>query len=986
MQVAVPIKGQPAAPRVQVPRYKALAKLERESQQKLEDLVALYDRRLELISEDVRAEAMQLLRSPAQRAILNALEVRTPEIDEDFGYEWADALAEMNADPARSSATDLFMARMPELDALLKDPAVRQRNEVEWLYDQTVGRFDKFTPYLALEEQELQRWKEQCPAAYGIAEFTARRLAQRTQDNTRPSPQGPAALSDEGREMSFLAHMIASRKLYMAATDVSEFYEGPSTFVDVSVPAHLHRVFDTKIYVRLGTKTKPFAYREASPAQLTNFREMIGQQSQMLNNLQEKVMPWTSRKGMGQKIDSNLMAQVYFGVVRGGHPSNGQFHGPTLEKLNGNQDRYHMLGFREDLAPEQAAVFERKLTTDSGLREFLDRPSVQQEFRRNRVDKSLVEMSLNAEVDQVLLDEVRAWNPAVPVAGGGLAERARSVLPAVFKDVVACHTALLESDYVSVRQAPFFKSRLEQSYEQGLPQKERAKRESFYRPVAVVLIAKRDGYEGPLPEGWKALESYTDPVTGGEFTDYRLETPAGTGLVSLIKGGNPEAGKQAVDSLLDAHGAPLINDPKARVKGARVSELFFNELKSSCLHTHSIARTQFYTSFSMAESLKFLRGTSEEPTVEMVVEALKPCSIFRYSDEYCRVKPSEMVRVKYRTPTGEAKNPCWDASAALGGLHGDLMLDRLNNPKWSLVLIEGEKKAAMLAQMVQDMRLPYHVIAIPGVWMAMKGPRGKRVLSEFFDKFVMQDARGDHRKCLVFFDNDKAYNVNVTQAMVETAACMQAKGGDVFIPNLPFGKKIKGADDFAQAHCRKESGIDYRPLVKIIEGAVYVPVKSYPIKHQTSEQQRQVRRYLCEAEQIHELQQAVRKSADPIRSKELRKLVVLQGPYALQQSAELRQMVSLQAPAAPAAPRSMERQILEALDAMSDSDRKALMQTVLKDNPALRNLQRKMAAHIPNFDTGTTLQEVQVAGANLHRSEASKPDKILLTQDLFALT
>jgi len=75
----------------------------------------------------------------------------------------------------------------------------------------------------------------------------------------------------------------------------------------------------------------------------------------------------------------------------------------------------------------------------------------------------------------------------------------------------------------------------------------------------------------------------------------------------------------------------------------------------------------------------------------------------------------------------------------------------------------------------------------------------------------------------------------------------------------------------------EESGIDYRPLVKIIEGAVYVPVKSYPIKHQTSEQQRQVRRYLCEAEQIHELQQAVRKSADPIRSKELRKLVVSRG-------------------------------------------------------------------------------------------------------------
>src|SRR5580658_6020667 len=99
MQVAAPIKEQQTAP---APRYKAIAKLERESQQKLEELVALYDNRLDLIPQDVRAEAMQLLRSPAQRAILNALEARTPEIDEDFGYEWEDVLAEMNAEPARA--------------------------------------------------------------------------------------------------------------------------------------------------------------------------------------------------------------------------------------------------------------------------------------------------------------------------------------------------------------------------------------------------------------------------------------------------------------------------------------------------------------------------------------------------------------------------------------------------------------------------------------------------------------------------------------------------------------------------------------------------------------------------------------------------------------------------------------------------------------------------------------------------------------------
>jgi len=126
-----------------VPRYKALAKLERESQQKLEDLVALYDRRLELISEDVRAEAMQLLRSPGAASHSECLGSPHPRDRRGLWLRVGRCAAEMNADPARASATDLFMARMPELDALLKDPAVRQRNEVEWLYDQTVGRFDK---------------------------------------------------------------------------------------------------------------------------------------------------------------------------------------------------------------------------------------------------------------------------------------------------------------------------------------------------------------------------------------------------------------------------------------------------------------------------------------------------------------------------------------------------------------------------------------------------------------------------------------------------------------------------------------------------------------------------------------------------------------------------------------------------------------------------------------------------------------------------
>ena len=160
MHVAAQRKQQPEA---ETPRYKAVGKLEWASQQQMEEMISRCDDRSSLIHADLRFEAMQLLRSPAQRAILNALEVRTPEIDVDFGYEWEDALLEMNVDPARTAATDLFLQRMPGLDAILADPAIQQRSAVEWLYDQTVGRFAKVTPYLGFEEQELATVERKMP-------------------------------------------------------------------------------------------------------------------------------------------------------------------------------------------------------------------------------------------------------------------------------------------------------------------------------------------------------------------------------------------------------------------------------------------------------------------------------------------------------------------------------------------------------------------------------------------------------------------------------------------------------------------------------------------------------------------------------------------------------------------------------------------------------------------------------------------------------
>ena len=964
-------------------RYKSITKLERDAQQQLEGIVDRYDSQVIAIPESIRLEVMPKLTGLAQRSILNALESRLSTIDESIGYDWPSVLDSLNNDSARAEIASSILEKHPRLVTILSDSNVQQRNQIEWLYDQTASRFEKHTPYISMEDMELSRWKAECPIPYQLAEMEAAKVADRIVTTLRQEPSGMASTQNntdfvQTRKLATLAAMISARKLYMAATEVNEFYEGASSFVDVSVPANLQHTYNNKLYVRLGTKVKPFIYRQPTDSQLANYKTMLG--SPMLNNLQEKIMPWTSKKGLGQKITPELMGAVYNGIISKPKVQD-QVCTPVLDRLNGDMQLYKTLGFRSDLNPAQSAIFEGFLKDNGALTDLLNLPSTQHEFQVHRVDTSIVELCLNATIAETVINTARLWKPDIKVTGSNRREQARCVLPVILKDMVLYHNDLYNQDYLAVRNSNHFKTILEKEYEVNSSPKERSKRQSFYNNVAVSIVAKESEFTSPIPKDWEDMGSYVDPVTNKNFTDYKIKTPAGTGIVCLIQGGNPTTGQQTVADLLDLNKPALINDSKSRIKGVRVSELFYNELRTSCLQPRSIARTQFYTSFSMAESLNMLKGNTDEPTMEMIVEALKPCSMFRYSEDYCRIKPSEMVRVKYRTPAGEANNPCWDASASLGSLQGQRMQERHTDTKWSLLLIEGEKKAAMLAQMMQDKQLPIHVIAIPGVWMAIKGPKGQRELSEFFDPFVMKDAAGNQRKCLVFFDNDKAYNINVTQAMIETAACMQKQGAHVFIPNLPFGKKIKGADDFAQVYCVKAGGLDYKPLEDIINQAVLVENKKYTIVQQTALQQRDVKCLMQRAENIHELQQSLKKSADPINATEFKQLALLQAPYLQVEIAKLTQ------PSERIVAGNNETKVTNLLNNLDVAGKQNLLALMLNSNKALTSLQNQMIKHIPNFNQGITFAQFddsKVAQDSKMAPVKSQPDKIMLTPDLFA--
>ncbi len=941
-------------------RYKGFYRLEEEARRQLSQLVAGCKPEFFILPPEAQAGAVERLRPEAQRAILNALEGRTQIEEEHFGYDWTDVLPRIQPSPLRTAAGQFLLEQIPApIRAALDQPEVLRRDKIEWLYRETVDRIRKFTPYLASEERELADWKRQCPDAYNRAEQAAEKALRIHHDRTRKPGSTLPAFSNEARQLAFTSYLIAARKLFQHVMDLSEYYDGDTTVVGLKVPPELQARLGPRAYVRLGIANKPASYREASAEEMEQFQAVLN--GPMLRNLQEKVCPWTTETASAQKADANLLARVHCEVVRplDGQPAKPHLHEATLQRLGGDQNYYRLLGFREDITPEHSGIFEELLDSNHELQGFLDQPSVQEAFKAHRLDCGIVELSLRASVANELARVARIWKPDCVASQGEAVALAQSTIPQIIGDLAIYHDALMQSDYVRVRAENFFKERLTSEHLASVAPRERAKIESYYRPIAVVLVARDDQSIESAPADWKSLRSYFDPITKKEYTDYQVEMPEGRAVLCLRKGASPRAALDSAKGLLDLSQPAHVNDGASRVKGVRISELSFNELSSSCLRPISMARMQFYTSFSPAQTLDILRGASDEPTTENIVEALRPCFVLRYSDAYCRVKPAEMIRVKYRTPTGEKKNPCWDASQALCGLRGPAsdpnMRDRLENPKWSLIIIEGEKKAALLAQMCVERNLPYHVMSLPGVWMGLA--RGKLV--EELAQFRMQDATGKRRHCFIFFDNDKAFKAGVMHALIETASALQRAGARVFVPNLPFGKRVKGTDDFAIVHCRRGDTIDYQPLIEILDNAVHVTERPRKVKYPTSEQEREINRKLNEAEQVHELQRVLRAKENPLEAPELRSLFLLQAPYLFKNSTE--------------------RQNASVWDSFNERGRESLIGPLLKDNPALKLL-RQACGGIPNFDEGPTPRDF------VNGNPPSVVQPAILAPELFALS
>lgn len=968
-----------------MPVPKAYEKLLRTAGDQLREAVSKTSDHFSKLPPAVQNNLIRILRPLAHKKIADALEGRTAAATKIFGQEWDSALAEMEVHPQRRTALRAIEESIPETKNL-ENPKIFRRLAIEWLYAQTVDRIETVTPYLRHEEEALKEWQKACPNAYD----TADRVAQKAVQSARKRASQPNAVPITEKALALLhtAYLIGARKLYLQATNTRELFKDNPATVSLKLSPDLQQKLQSRgLFVRLG-KADPIRYAsQVDESRLALYRQLVvngNSPSNLLRNLQQTLCPWTADNNLNTKLNANIMAQIYYDVYKPAvtQPTKGQPDADTLKALN-SLEMYQALGFRDDIAPAHAQSMGEFLDSNPDLQSFLAKPSVQKAFREHRLDQTWVEMATNTVTAHELVEVARKWKPEI-IAGNTLHERAEGLIEPICEDLREYYQQLLNGDYLSARDKNFYREVLTREQIATLPPKDAAKLNGTYKPKAVVLLASDDQFSGKVPETWKPSRTYIDNVTHKKFTDYNITLPEGDAIICLAQGADPTKAAGIAAKLLDIEQPPTINNKELRAKGVRLSELSYNELRNgSCLYPHTIARMQFYTSYRPSDTLKLLVGSKEEPSIENAIEVLRPCLILRYDDTYCRIKPVEKASEnspKYRTATAERlrenglsrpkspmpRNPCWDASSILSGISGRkpgglpqaALQARFDDPTWPLILIEGEKKAALLAQMCLDVGFKAHVVALPGVWMGRWAERvmeGGRSIEKLHLVEELQQFNLKGRNVVIFFDNDKAYKVGVTDALLDLTHLLQKEQAHVFCANLPFGKRLKGADDFvAHTSVTPEGEIDYRPLQDIIENAVLIPAEVKRVKYLDPALQKEIEKNLDVAEEIDELQHLIRKQANPALCPELRELYI--------KTALHRDGIK-------------EAQAAQVFDGLSNEDKQELAQKLLQENSALKKL-KQASRQIPSFTTGTTLKQAK-------EGILPKESQFVLTPELF---
>jgi hypothetical protein len=312
--------------------------------------------------------------------------------------------------------------KMQDLMRTLRSPEVMRRLRVEWLYEVTVGRFERTVPYLYKEDKLIESWKEFCG---GMREISFQPFEFCKEAAQQALYLKGAGLSEPARRLFVLSHMAACRKLFVFFTGARETWVGSSTTESFKLTSLMSDLISSRgqrterLLLKFGLVDHVY-YLKPSLEQMNRFKECVKQQD-LVFEIQKKLCPFVTLAGTG--LNFNLMAEVFYRVYQPQRvrelqvPTKSTMDEDFVRQCGLPKSLITQLGFLP-LSAEEVSFFASKIDTLPRLTPFLHNPRTETGLLRQRLYRGILDQILTAITQETFLSLCRQWNPQIRTPEG----------------------------------------------------------------------------------------------------------------------------------------------------------------------------------------------------------------------------------------------------------------------------------------------------------------------------------------------------------------------------------------------------------------------------------------------------------------------------------------------------------------------------------------------------------------------------------------
>ncbi len=315
----------------------------------------------------------------------------------------------------------------PKLHGLVQtlwSPEVMQRLRVEWLYEMTVGRFERTVPYLYREDKLAGAWSAFCGTLREICTNPCGFCQEAAQQALH---QKGAGLSEPARRLFALSYMAACRKLFVFFSGARETWVGSYTNASFKLSDEAAGLIASRgqradrLVLKFGLVDHVY-YLKPTMEQLNRFKECVKQQD-LVFNIQKKLCPFVTLAGTG--LNFNLMAEVFYRVYQPQRirelqiPAKPELDEAFVSQCGLPRSLVVQLGFLP-LARDVVEFFAAQIEKLPRLSPFLHNPRTERGLVRQRLFRGILDQILTAVTQDSLLSLCRQWNPQIRIPEGAI--------------------------------------------------------------------------------------------------------------------------------------------------------------------------------------------------------------------------------------------------------------------------------------------------------------------------------------------------------------------------------------------------------------------------------------------------------------------------------------------------------------------------------------------------------------------------------------